>query len=721
MGKIYQFVDFIFACARNAIFLRCLIFDAIRNLLNMKLRFAKIALFIAAIGAVACSSDIDSIIDEQPVVGDVAQPGEVRIAVPEGTRSAIEDVTDSNGNIIGGNFRWESSDEISILAYDSNDNSIAMSPTQFKFVGSKENGNGSYFTAIPTLNMSANGTYDYYAISPSLDAANESLNRPTLDGSTLSFTIPQTQDGQFRADMDLMIAKATSKPALEVCTVPEYEYYEDGTIKEVRTNEPINNIGLMFYHRTHMLRFTIPSGATNNLGKDIKKVHLLFPEAVVGTLKVDIKSDVVYDSNGITSPVPVYSNTNNKITVEFASPKRAGDDFWVMTFPYADGMENVDIRFEDVDGNVSQRRQVTFENMAANSVTPVTVQTIPAAAGITSFYYTVGTNYLGEDLTSMNITLPAGCYFTNFEQTSKAVASDGKYTFSVFNDMLSAVEKKTLPFELESEHALFSQSVSIGDLADGQANDLGAKNVPYLFAEDFSGIPTFNDGHDEAEVVSNWRDLVDGFDLGKLSDTYIGITELSSYKLDEWYATRIGGQAGNAVRICCRYENVVSGKAYYKGRLYTPFLSNIKEGKRVKVKVSFKYGSNIAETMVRMGFMDYRTPKASPVLYFGVNSQEVVENPDQVKGDFIDKVTGLVGGSGFASSAPKSLSPMAITGETLANSGGSYANIKNTKEVEIDVENSSRLAWIVSSNNDWSNTNGNYWLYIDNIKVQIAK
>ena len=687
----------------------------------MKLRFAKIALFIAAIGAVACSSDIDSIIDEQPVVGDVAQPGEVRIAVPEGTRSAIEDVTDSNGNIIGGNFRWESSDEISILAYDRNDNSIAMSPTQFKFVGSKENGNGSYFTAIPTLNMSADGTYDYYAISPSLDAANESLNRPTLDGSTLSFTIPQTQDGQFRADMDLMIAKATSMPALEVCAAPEYEYYEDGTIKEVRTNEPINNIGLMFYHRTHMLRFTIPSGATNNLGKDIKKVHLLFPKAVVGTLKVDIKSDVVYDSNnGITSPVPVYSNINNKITVEFASPKRAGDDFWVMTFPYAGGMENVDIRFEDVDGNVSQRRQVTFANMAANSVTPVTVQTIPAAAGVTSFSYTVGTNNLGEPLTSMNITLPPGCYFTNFEQTSKATLEDGKHTFSVFNDMLSAVEKKTLPFELESEHALFSQTVSIGDLADGQANDLEAIDVPYLFAEDFSGIPDFNDGHDDPTVGwysdSSYKDILE-------------LTNKTNKVLSGWYGTRIGGKKNTSVRICCRYENITIGwgsSAFYKGRLYTPFLSNIKS--KVKVKVTFEYGGAVQEggkTENQGSFWrpNYVTvyPNKNPLLYFGVNSQEVVENPDQIEGDLIDQATGFIGGSGFASSEPKSLSPMVIKGDKIDRTGGSYTSFNGTKSVMVDVDSDSRLGWIVTCDNDWTNTNANYWLYIDNIKVQIAK
>ena len=684
----------------------------------MKLRFAKIVLSIAAIGAVACSSDIDSVVEEQPVAGDVVQPGEVRIAVPEGTRSSIvEDVV--NGEKYGV-LRWDSSDEISILAYDSNDNSIVMSPTQFKFVGSKENGNGSYFTAIPNLsNMTADGTYNYYAISPSLDAANESLNRPTLEGSKLSFTIPQKQDGQFRADMDLMIAKAAGKPALEACVVIERD--EEGEIKDA--TRPINNLDLMFYHRTHILHFTIPEAAVNNLGKDIKKVYLFFPDAVVGTLSVDIKNNITYDpNNGITSPVPTYSNTNNKITVEFASPKRVGDDFWVMALPHVGGMENIDIRFEDVDGNVSQRRQVTFANMAANSVTPVTVQTIPAAAGITSFYYTVGTNNLGEPLTSMNITLPPGCYFTNFEQTSKATLKDGKHTFSVFNDMLGAVENKTLPFELESEHALFSQTVEIGDLADGQANDLEAIDVPYLFAEDFSGIPTFSDGHDNIGVG------------GTASDRWYGITDLSakSSTLAGWYGARVGGESGKSVRICCRYEDVLVGNAYYKGRIYTPFLKNIKNDLQngVKISVSFNYSGARNEmketkgywTTNKWGIPYYKTeevlPNKNPVFYFGIDTQETVENPD----DPDSIIGGWTGSGGYGDQYPSSLSNLGVNKEVVTNLNGGWNSVSSSKTVTLSgVNNKSRLAWIVTTDSEASAVNANYWLYIDNIKVQIAK
>ena len=108
-------------------------------------------------------------------------------------------------------------------------------------------------------------------------------------------------------------------------------------------------------------------------------------------------------------------------------------------------------------------------------------------------------------------------------------------------------------------------------------------------------------------------------------------------------------------------------------------------------------------------------------MYFGVNTQDVVTNPDQSEGDIIDGITGMVAGSGFSSSAPTSLSPMVIKGDTMNTSGGSYTSFEGTKTVTIDnVDNGMRLAWIVTTNNTSSNTNGNYWLYLDDIKVQLA-
>ena len=109
-------------------------------------------------------------------------------------------------------------------------------------------------------------------------------------------------------------------------------------------------------------------------------------------------------------------------------------------------------------------------------------------------------------------------------------------------------------------------------------------------------------------------------------------------------------------------------------------------------------------------------------MYFGINTQDKVTNPDQNEGDIIDQVTGLIGGSGYASSAVTSLSPIAIKGETLPKTGGSYTGFAGTKSVTIEnVDNGMRLAWVLSTDNTASNTNANYWLYLDDIKVSITQ
>jgi hypothetical protein len=166
---------------------------------------------------------------------------------------------------------------------------------------------------------------------------------------------------------------------------------------------------------------------------------------------------------------------------------------------------------------------------------------------------------------------------------------------------------------------------------------------------------------------------------------------------------------------------VILSGAYYKGRIYSPPLSRIKEGRDVKISVTFDHGSNRNEMKTLINW-SYKAPDKSPILYFGINTQEVVTNPDQHEGNVIDQVTGLYSGSGYASATPSSLSPMVIKGEALDKENGSYTNLPRTRTVTIDnVDRDMRLGWILTTDNTTSNINSNYWFYIDNIKVQISK
>jgi hypothetical protein len=106
----------------------------------------------------------------------------------------------------------------------------------------------------------------------------------------------------------------------------------------------------------------------------------------------------------------------------------------------------------------------------------------------------------------------------------------------------------------------------------------------------------------------------------------------------------------------------------------------------------------------------------------GINTQDAVTNPDQSEGDIIDNVTGMIAGSGFSSATPSSLMPMVIKGEYLDKENGSYTSLPKSASLTIDgVDNYMRLGWIITTDNSSSNTNANYWFYIDDIKVQIVK
>ena len=109
-------------------------------------------------------------------------------------------------------------------------------------------------------------------------------------------------------------------------------------------------------------------------------------------------------------------------------------------------------------------------------------------------------------------------------------------------------------------------------------------------------------------------------------------------------------------------------------------------------------------------------------MFFGINTEQVVTNPDQIDGGLVEGAAGLIGGTGFASWTDSSMNPRPINAEDIPTSGGSYTSFNGTKNVTIEnVDNGMRLGWIVSTANTSSNTNGNYWLYLDDIKVQIKK
>ena len=596
-----------------------------------------------------------------------AMKGEVRITLPEGsTRTAYDESTRAILSSDGKNILWQTGDRFTLVARDA-EGKNAFSPCMFSYWLSAVEGCRSFFRGRPDATMT-DGTYSYYAVYPTTAQISETT-------AVATFSLPAVQDGKYNGALDFMVAKGEGG-ALITCD------------DDPMTQETMNDMNITFRHQFHTLKFEIPQ---NGMPANIRRVHIFFSEAVAGDISVNM------DSGEATT-----SNTTNKITVDFGegNEKQSGDVFWAMILPQgANFTRAVDIRFEDAAGNFSSRQLVTFPQTCSKGViTPIRINAPSSVVGTTKIKYTTTNEMeqLGENVEKLHLTLPEGCYFSDYTTTHIAEEdSNGVHTFTLFDDIADLSEMRTTPLTLtfDSAHALIPTTVTLGNYTVGSETSY-SKTTPWLFFEDFSGVSNFNDGHDNPRT-------------GLGSDTYVGIIELStkSSELTDWWATRIGVESGK-VRICCRYQNVLGGKAYYKGRLYTPFLKNIKAGASVSVSVSYNYGGAYAGNSSGKG-----------TLYLGTDSQKAPINADDT-----DLLGGVLSGAGYGTNVPISLSNLAINGKELPTSGGSFTSTTSTETVTVNnVTNGHRLAWIVSSTNTKSSTNANYWIYMDDIRVKIAQ
>lgn len=574
---------------------------------------------------------------------------------------------------------WESGDELALWAKNSS-GSYVLANQIFKTYGI--DGDSGYFTSVLASAMPEDN-YTYYCCYPVPVAS---------DGTKVTFDIPAVQDGKVSGGADIMIA----------------DPQQYGPLTAIPEPEDHSGMSLSMNRMLHQFRFYVPEDNTALGDEQITRIVLTFPRSVVGRIALDL-ADADADA--------VLSDGGTKVTLNLASPLKVSSAsernyacVAIVPTAFAQG-ETMRVQAY-TSSMIAQVDSVDLcaRDFQAGHSTPVKLK----VNAITDYPYKISfklsANNLGEKPNSITLAAPSGCIWSDGGTNVYTYAPGGKievnqeFTFR-FEDAAAyqAFSGKSISVTYDSDNALTYQTVTVPNLASVNSASVSL-TVPYLFFEDFSSIPSYSDGHDAPKV-------------GTSSDTYKGITELSSTSLNNWYGTRIGVQGGTAMRICCRYEHVLLAGAYYKGRAYTPFLSGIKDGKDVKISVSFRYGSNREERKPVFG----SRPNKSAIMYFGVNTQDVVTNPDQSEGDIIDGITGMVAGSGFSSSAPTSLSPMVIKGDTMNTSGGSYTSFEGTKTVTIDnVDNGMRLAWIVTTNNTSSNTNGNYWLYLDDIKVQLA-
>ena len=80
-------------------------------------------------------------------------------------------------------------------------------------------------------------------------------------------------------------------------------------------------VNLEFDHKVHVLMIRIPS---NDLGEEISKITLTFPEPVAGTLTVDAADPAA---------APQLTDGSNILTLSFDTPKKPDDTVYAVIAP----------------------------------------------------------------------------------------------------------------------------------------------------------------------------------------------------------------------------------------------------------------------------------------------------------------------------------------------------------------------------------------------------
>ena len=534
----------------------------------MYVRVKYIVALLLVFVTVACANDDVYDIpspDSESVAEDVV---ELRFGVPSTRATLDEDL----------NLRWERGDKISLIAYDGANQIFAKESSYWATLTSGNQGGlpQSYFKA--KFNPASDGSVlaaienfssgKCYAISP--------VNGVSISGTSVTMTIPSVQSGEYSSAYDFMTARSEEISELKL---------SNGS-----TDDYINNIDLKFQHHTHAFRVTIPG---NNLGKAVTKAYVRFPFNVVGDMTVD------YTTGAVTS-----NATSKLVVVEFATPKTAGDEFWV----FIAGVENkgkVDIRFQTADGTFTERRVANFsqQNWSAGKISKVRMS-VPQAATYTTVKYTVAyQSTLGEPVTNLHMTLPEEYYFPDYGQSYNAANVGGAHEFVFFSDVIdSTLQNSTVNVSYESAHAMVPSSVKFNAYSH---------NAPYLFEENFSAV-----------TGKKYFESAFGGIAGE--DTHIGIT-MDDVGLTGWTGAKFRTNANTSLTIASYIGSSIAGSATdcQNGRVDTKQLY-LKPNCNATIRVSY----NVT------GFTEASAAKTS--CYFGttttmgpIDSTTSYKNPTQ--------------------------------------------------------------------------------------------
>lgn len=458
---------------------------------------------------------------ETPAADTKPAAGTIEVSIGSGPKIGIRTGAQTRTELAedGESVRWADNDRIVLWAVNSQAQTT-IDRQVFKLWHYNAEYNTAKFTA--TVPEMPEDTYVYYAVSPEPVSA---------EGLKASYRIPAEQDGMFSGDCDIMVAALVEGTALQ-----------QGDNSEM--------VNLEFDHKVHVLMIRIPS---NDLGEEISKITLTFPEPVTGTLTVDAADPAA---------APQLTDGSNILTLSFDTPKKPDDTVYAVIAPVElTSEQEVTIT---ATGTTRESRPKTFpgKHFAEGHTTPISYSIPPV--GPTTLRVSLpdtGKSTLGENITSFTLTAAEGVDLNGGGSNvlTFPVETAGNFDF-VFDEFPEALAGQSVAVSYESENALLSGgSFVIPELMAGGTNTIATLSVPYLMEEDFSNLT------EDFSLETSTKDL-------------------SGSGLPGWIA---GNRSQGWKETCIALRSYSNAAGPYHSRLNSCKLTNIKDGKTVTISVTF--------------------------------------------------------------------------------------------------------------------------------------
>lgn len=445
-----------------------------------------------------------------------------------------------------------------------------------------------------------------------------------------------------------------------------------GPLDEVQELSDYTKLGMSMEHILHQFRLYLPEGEDKLGGEAIVKMVLTFPKPVAGKLVADFTD---------TEAAAEFSGEEKSITLLLSEPlvnstsserKYAMAAFFPSSF---EASESINIKIY-TETKIANAYPVNLEGrtFAAGHSTPVRLS-FSDIQEYGRLRFTVSSNNLGENANAVRLTAPQGCTWgdgsTVYEYRPGHEITTGE-TFEIpFEnlDTFRTFSGKDVTVTFDTEHVDATQTVRVPDLTTLNFAEISA-GLPYLLYEDFSGVESFNSGDNYA--MSN-----------------AGSKSPKSF-LNGWTGGRVGAEAGMCIRIACRRETSKG----YDARVDSAPIISLK--KSTDIKVSYDYGVNNK--------------------YGGI---AIITDGNVGQNVYIGYVTDTKGySSGDDSGTFESDNTFYAKEYT-----GSYTSTPNsdTRIIHSAPTGVLRITWRSAAEYQAGTTNTTGWLYIDNVKVQIAK